>query len=65
MGFDVFFIKKGTYLSVLIPNFRSDPARIGQTFQTMIQDPRIDPHGYCLEWYLNDLDVRCMVLLAD
>jgi hypothetical protein len=65
MGFDVFFIKKGQYLSVLIPDFRSDLASIGRTFQSMIQDPRIDPHGYCLEWYVNDHDVRCMVLLAD
>lgn len=65
LGWDVFFIKKGKYLSVLIPSFHSDLPSIGRTFQTLLEDPRIDPHGYCLEWYLNDTDVRCMVRLAD
>jgi hypothetical protein len=65
LGCDVFFIKKGQYLSVLIPNFHSDVPSIGRTFQALLDDPRIDPHGYCLEWYLNDTDVRCMVRLAD
>ena len=33
--------------------------------QMLISQPDIDPNGYCLEWYLNDMDVRCMVRLDD
>ena len=62
---DVFFIKKGKYLSRLIHNFRDDIPAIGRTFQQLLDDPRIDPDGYCLEWYLGENDVRCMVRLAD
>lgn len=62
---DVFFIKKGDYVSVDIPDFRKDIPSIGRTFQQLLQDQRIDPNGYCLEWYLNENDVRCMVRLAD
>jgi hypothetical protein len=62
---DVFFIKKGAYLSVTILQFMDDLPRIGQTFQQMLAHPNIDPNGYCLEWYLNEHDVRCMVRLAD
>lgn len=62
---DMFFIKKGEYLSVLIRNFRDDVLSIGRIFQQLLDNPRIDPFGYCLEWYLNEHDVRCMVRLAD
>ena len=62
---DVFFIKKGKYISVDLHNFREDIPGIGRTFQQLLEDPNIDPNGYCLEWYLNENDVRCMVRLAD
>lgn len=62
---DVFFIKKGKYLSRLIHNFRDDIPVIGRTFQQLLDDPRIDPDGYCLEWYLGETNVRCMVRLED
>ena len=65
LGCDVFFIKKGAYLSLFLPNFMEDLSAIGQSFQTLLQDPRIDPDGYCLEWYLGEKDLRCMVRLAD
>lgn len=65
LGCDVFFIKKGDYLSLLVPDFMDDLPAIGRAFQELLQDPRIDPEGYCLEWYINDRDVRCMVLLQE
>jgi hypothetical protein len=61
----VFFIKKGAYQSVTILQFMDDLPRIGQTFLQLLAHPNIDPSGYCLEWYLNEQDVRCMVRLAD
>lgn len=62
--FELFTIRKGDYLSEDITNFMSDVTVIGSLFQQMIQQPGIDPNGYCLEMYLNPTDVRCMVRLA-
>lgn len=57
-----FVIKKGSYLSEKITDFRSNPLLIGETFQTLLKDPRIDRNdGYCLEIYKNTNDVLCMV----
>jgi len=38
---------------------------IGETFQKIIADPRIDPQGVCVEWYFNNKDVRCMVRMME
>ncbi|MCY7327346.1 MAG: hypothetical protein LH618_02215 [Saprospiraceae bacterium] len=38
---------------------------VGQTFKKLLDDPRIDPQGYCLEFYLNERDMRCMGPLAE
>jgi len=56
-----FTIKKGPYISKLIPDFMQDVSQIGKAFEKMLIDPNIDPNGYCLEMYLNETDVRCMV----
>jgi predicted transcriptional regulator YdeE len=64
-GLPALEIKKGRYLSITIRNFMEDTSMIGQAFQTLMQDPRIDPEGYCVEWYFNDPDVRCMIRLMD
>jgi len=56
-----FIIKKGAYISELIPDFMQDISQIGKTFEKMLNEPDIDPSGYCLEMYLNETDVRCMV----
>jgi len=42
-----------------------DLQSIGKAFHELISQPEIDPNGYCLEWYLNQSDVRCMVRLDD
>jgi hypothetical protein len=37
---------------------------MGQAFQEMCSDKRIDSNGYCIEMYLNNnKDVLCMVRL--
>jgi hypothetical protein len=56
-------IKSGQYKSIVIMDFMKDPSGIGKAFQQLIAIPEIDPNGYCIEWYLNDKDVRCMVRL--
>ncbi|WP_231424631.1 MULTISPECIES: transcriptional regulator [Pedobacter] len=57
----MFVIEKGKYLSETIENFMEDIPKIGLTFQKLIAQPNIDPEGYCLEDYINETDVRCMV----
>jgi hypothetical protein len=56
-------IKSGQYISTMVHDFMKDLPSIGTTFQQLLQTPGLDPEGYCVEWYLNDKDVRCMVRL--
>ena len=62
-GLEEFVIKKGTYISKYIKGFLNDIPAIGKAFQEMLQDPRIDPQGACIEIYEGMENVRCMVRL--
>lgn len=59
-----FMIKKGDYICENVHDFMKRIPAIGECFQRMLTDPRIDPQGYCLESYEGD-DVRCLVKLKD
>jgi len=65
LSFDTITIKKGKYISATIHDYMKDLPAISSTFQQMIARPDIDPQGYCVEWYLSDKDVQCMVRLED
>ena len=58
-------IKKGNYACITINNYMKDIPAINNAFQQLTALPDIDPQGYCVEWYLNDKDVKCMVRIAD
>jgi predicted transcriptional regulator YdeE len=58
-------IRKGKYISATINDFMKDIQSIGRTFQDLLKYPGLDPQGYCIEWYLGERDVRCMIRLAD
>jgi len=62
-GCETFIIKHGKFISEFIPNFWSDMSIIGRTFKELLAYPGIDPKGYCLEEYLSQKDVRCLVPL--
>ena len=64
-GTKTFTIKKGPYHSVLIHDFMNNISAIGQSFNQLLKTEKLDPQGYCLEWYLDDKDVRCMVLVRE
>lgn len=55
----------GKYRGIEFKNFRKRIADIGQTFQELINYPDIDKNGCCVELYHNDIDVQCMVKIAD
>jgi hypothetical protein len=65
LGCETFVIKKGQYISIYIKDFMKDILKIGQSFQELLADERIDTNGCCVEEYINDKDVRCMVRLKD
>jgi hypothetical protein len=56
-------IKRGTYMSIMIEDFMKDIQRIGEAFKEILTHPAIDPEGYCVEWYIKDKDLKCMVRL--
>jgi len=58
-------LKKGKYICQAINDYMKNIPAIGSTFQQLLSNPDIDPDGYCLEWYLNDKDLKCMVRLKD
>jgi hypothetical protein len=63
-GFEPFLIPKGTYTSIYIPDFMKDVQQIGQAFRQLLAEPSIDQNGFCLEMYVGDKDVRCMIRLS-
>ena len=62
-GCEIFPIKKGAYWSELLPDWRKDESIVGKTFQKLLKHPDLDKNGYCLEIYLNEKDIRCLVPL--
>ncbi len=57
-----FTIRKGTYLSDLIIDYKKVLQQIGVVFQQLLDHPELDTNSYCLEWYKGD-DVLCLVKL--
>jgi len=63
--FEPFIIRRGNYRTITVLNFKNNPQGIGTAFEKLISYSDIDPNGYCVEWYFNDQDVKCMVRLED
>ncbi|CAL1518993.1 hypothetical protein [Chitinophaga sp. MM2321] len=62
-GLDTFIIPKGTYTSTYIANYADDIQQVGRTFDQLLADPALDSNGFCLEMYMGEKDMRCMVRL--
>lgn len=62
---ELYFIKNGRYRCITVLNYMEDLQGIGKAFEKLISDPDIDPNGYCIEFYYNEKDVKCMVRLKD
>jgi hypothetical protein len=61
LGCETLVLKKGAYAFTVIKDYLKDLSSIGQAFGSLLQHPQLDPQGYCVEWYFNATDVRCMV----
>ena len=64
-GFETMILRKGNYICATINDFMNNIPKIGTTFTELLKYPGIDPNGYCIEWYFNPNDVKCMVRLKD
>ncbi len=62
---DTLILKKGNYACVTINDYMKDLQAIGRAFDQLTELPNIDPQGYCVEWYISDKDVKCLVRLVD
>lgn len=58
-------LRKGEYISIILKNYHENIQNIEVAFEKLIHYPGIDPEGYCVEWYYNERDMRCMVRLND
>jgi len=58
-------LKKGRYVTEIIHNYMKDIGLIEKAFQRLLTHAELDPEGYCVEWYINSMDVRCMILLKN
>jgi len=60
-GYENYTIKKGAYISETVLDWMKRTQIIGETLMTLLEDPRIDQEGYCIEWYKSDDEVLCMI----
>ena len=62
---DTMEIEKGTYKYITIRNYAQNLEGITKAFQELTVLPNIDPNGYCIEWYHNEKDVKCLVRIIE
>ena len=62
-GCEKFTIRNGVYISELLKDWQKDESSVARTFQELLDHPDLDPKGYCLEMYLNEKDILCLVTL--
>jgi hypothetical protein len=60
IGTEIYVVKKGEYLSLLIHNFMDDIPSIGVAFRRLVDSPGIHPDTVGVEMYQGN-NVRCMV----
>lgn len=63
LGLETLVLRKGNYTSVILKEYKKNIPDIAAAFSKLLQNTHIDSQGYCVEWYVNDNDVRCMVRL--
>lgn len=64
-GLQTVTLKKGHYRFITINDYMKDIPAIQKAFNELIALPDIDPEGYCVEQYITQNDMLCMVRIAD
>jgi len=65
LGLETFTIKKGYFNCFYFKDYRDNIDAIRQSFDILLKQQEVDPNGYCLEWYIGEHDVKCMVPVDD
>jgi len=65
LNLEAIVLKKGKYICLTIKDYVKDIQRIDKAFKKLLSYPDLDPKGYCVEWYLTDKDVKCMIRLRN
>ena len=65
LGMEAFTIRKGNYMTETIMDWQNHIQAFGQTFQKLLDNPRLDWDSPCVEWYKSDEEVMCMVRILD
>lgn len=63
-GCETMIIPKGQYISITLYNYMQNLQGITQAFDQLLSTPGLDPQGYCVECYLDEKNVCCMIRLA-
>ena len=61
LGLPNFTIRHGAYMSFFIKDYMEDVGAIKRAFDLLLGQQEADPNGYCLEWYIGENDVKCLV----
>ncbi|GAA4088356.1 transcriptional regulator [Mucilaginibacter panaciglaebae] len=65
LGLPTLILKKGDYHAITIHDYMKDIPSIQKTFDTLIAQPDIDPEGYCVEEYITQNEMLCMIRIKD
>ena len=60
---DTIVIKKGKYICSTVHDYMKHVHLIKDAFDELLESPELDPQGYCVEWYVSEKDVKCMIRL--
>lgn len=58
-------LRKGEYTCLTVNDYLKDIKAIDKAFKELLSQPGLDPQGYCIEWYVNEKDVKCTIRLED
>jgi len=58
---ETYLIKAGEYCAITIADYLKDLQSIDRAFKNLLSHPNLDPKGACIEWYINEKDVKCMI----
>lgn len=63
LGYPTFTISDGFYLTETLIDWQDNEMMIMGIFNRLIADRRLDGSAHCIEWYKNDRELLCMVLM--
>lgn len=58
-------IPAGNYACITVLNYMQNLPSVAQTFRTLLALPNHDTNGMCVEQYINQNDVECMLRLVE